>query len=192
MARQIVTSADAPSSPLFSQAVKAGPHVYVSGAAGLDPRTGALAGDTIQDQARQALTNCETILRAAGASLDDVVEVGVLLTNPADFAGLNEEYARWFPADPPARYVAKLGRRAARAARLDPDDGLHRLIAVRTGSSGPPPVSRPTGPWAPPIPPGGPARSGPAAGSQGRRSARCRGRTSSTCGTRHRRRAGSS
>jgi reactive intermediate/imine deaminase len=109
MARQIVTSADAPTSPLFSQAVKAGPHVYVSGAAGLDPRTGALAGETIQDQVRQALTNCETILRAAGASLDDVVEVGVLLTNPADFAGLNEEYARWFPVDPPARYVAKLG-----------------------------------------------------------------------------------
>ena len=109
MARQIVTSADAPTSPLFSQAVKAGPHVYVSGAAGLDPRTGALAGETIQDQVRQALTNCETILRAAGTSLDDVVEVGVLLTNPADFAGLNEEYARWFPVDPPARYVAKLG-----------------------------------------------------------------------------------
>ena len=109
MARQIVTSADAPTSPLFSQAVKAGPHVYVSGAAGLDPRTAALAGETIQDQVRQALTNCETILRAAGTSLDDVVEVGVLLTNPADFAGLNEEYARWFPADPPVRYVAKLG-----------------------------------------------------------------------------------
>jgi reactive intermediate/imine deaminase len=109
MAHQIVTSADAPRSALFSQAVKAGPHVYVSGAAGIDPETGDLAGDTIGDQARQALANCEAILRAAGASLDDVVEVGVLLTNPADFAGLNEEYARWFPADPPARYVAKLG-----------------------------------------------------------------------------------
>jgi reactive intermediate/imine deaminase len=109
MARQIVTSADAPRSALFSQAVKAGPHVYVSGAAGIDPATGDLAGDTIGDQARQALANCEAILCAAGASLDDVVEVGVLLTNPADFAGLNEEYARWFPADPPARYVAKLG-----------------------------------------------------------------------------------
>ena len=109
MPRQIVTSAEAPGSALFSQAVAAGPHVYVSGAAGIDPVTGNLAGDTIQDQVRQALTNCEAILRAAGASLDDVVEVGVLLTNPADFAGLNEEYARWFPADPPARYVAKLG-----------------------------------------------------------------------------------
>jgi 2-iminobutanoate/2-iminopropanoate deaminase len=41
--------------------------------------------------------------------MDDVVEVGVLLTNPSDFAGMNEEYANWFPARPPARYVAKLG-----------------------------------------------------------------------------------
>ena len=109
MTRQIVRTADAPASALFSQAVKAGPSVYVSGAAGIDPETGALAGDTIGDQARQALTNCDAILRAAGASLDDAVEVGVLLADPADFAGLNEEYARWFPADPPARYVARLG-----------------------------------------------------------------------------------
>jgi Endoribonuclease L-PSP len=60
--------------------------------------TGSLAGDTIQDQARQAMANCEAILQAGGTSLDDVVEVGVLLANPADFAGLNAEYSRWFPA----------------------------------------------------------------------------------------------
>ena len=112
MPRQIITTADAPSSPLYSQGAKAGPHVLVSGIAGIagiDPSTGSLAGDTIQDQTRQALTNCQAILQAGGASLDDVIEVGVLLTNPADFAGLNEEYARWFPSEPPTRYVAKLG-----------------------------------------------------------------------------------
>jgi reactive intermediate/imine deaminase len=109
MPRQIITTADAPSSPLYSQAVKAGPHVFVSGSPGIDPSTGSLAGDTIRDQTRQALTNCQAILRAAGASLDDVIEVGILLTNPADFAGLNEEYAQWFPSEPPTRYVAKLG-----------------------------------------------------------------------------------
>jgi len=108
MPRQIITTANAPGSPFYSQGVKAGPHVLVSGIVGIDPSTGSLAGDTIQDQTRQALTNCEAILRA-GASLDDVIEVGVLLTNPADFAGLNEEYARWFPSGPPTRYVAKLG-----------------------------------------------------------------------------------
>jgi reactive intermediate/imine deaminase len=109
MPRQIITTANAPSSPLYSQGVRAGPHVLVSGIVGIDPNTGSLAGDTIQDQTRQAMTNCKAILEAAGASLDDVIEVGVLLTNPADFASLNEEYARWFPAEPPTRYVAKLG-----------------------------------------------------------------------------------
>jgi 2-iminobutanoate/2-iminopropanoate deaminase len=44
-----------------------------------------------------------------GASLEDVLEVGVLLADPADFAGMNDEYATWFPVDPPTRYVAKLG-----------------------------------------------------------------------------------
>jgi enamine deaminase RidA (YjgF/YER057c/UK114 family) len=87
----------------------AGPHLLVSGIVGIDPSTGSLAGDTIQDQTRQALTNCQAILQAGGARLDDVIEVGILLTRPADFAGLNEEYARWFPSEPPARYVAKLG-----------------------------------------------------------------------------------
>ena len=109
MARQVITTEGAPSSPLFSQAVKAGPFVFVSGTVGIDPSTGSLAGETIQEQTRQALTNCRAILEAAGASLDDVVEVGVLLSNPADFAGLNEEWARWFPSATPARYGVKLG-----------------------------------------------------------------------------------
>jgi reactive intermediate/imine deaminase len=109
MPRHIITTPNAPSSPLYSQGVKAGSQVFVSGTTGVDPSTGALAGDTIQDQTRQALANCAAILKAAGASLDDVVEVGVLLTNPNDFAGMNGEYARWFPTDPPARYAAKLG-----------------------------------------------------------------------------------
>jgi len=59
MPRQIITTANAPSSPLYSQGVKAGPHVLVSGIVGIDPGTGGLAGDTIQDQTRQALTNCD-------------------------------------------------------------------------------------------------------------------------------------
>jgi reactive intermediate/imine deaminase len=109
MSRQIISTPNAPSSPLYGQGVRAGSHIYVSGTTGIDPHTRALAGDSIQEQTRQALANCETILRAGGAGLDDVVEVGVLLTDPSDFDGMNEEYARWFPADPPARYAAKLG-----------------------------------------------------------------------------------
>jgi len=107
--REIVNTPNAPSSPLYSQAVKAGDHVYVSGFVGIDESIGGLAGPTIQDQTRQALRNCQAVMEAAGGTLEDVVEVGVLLANPSDFAGMNEEYAAWFPADPPARYVAKLG-----------------------------------------------------------------------------------
>jgi 2-iminobutanoate/2-iminopropanoate deaminase len=109
MPRQIITTGNAPSSTLYSQGVKAGPHVLVSGIVGIDPATSKLAGDTIQDQTRQALTNCQAILWAGDASLDDVIEVGILLTHSADFAGMNEEYARWFPSEPPTRYVARLG-----------------------------------------------------------------------------------
>ena len=109
MPRHIISTPNAPSSPLFAQAVRAGSHIYISGTTGIDPETRALAGESIQEQTRQALVNCRAILQAAGTTLDDVVEVGVLLTDPTDFDGMNEEYARWFSADPPARYAAKLG-----------------------------------------------------------------------------------
>ena len=109
MPREIVSTPHAPSSPVFSQAVKAGPTIYVSGMTGVDVSTGKVAGPTIQDQTRQALENCGHILEAAGATLDDVVEVQALLTRPEDFAGFNEAYASVFPASPPARSVSKLG-----------------------------------------------------------------------------------
>lgn len=68
-----------------------------------------MAGSSIHAQTRQALTNCEAILRAGGASLEDAVVVGVLLSDPGDFAGVNQEYAQWFFTDAPARYAAELG-----------------------------------------------------------------------------------
>ena len=107
--RQIIRTPDAPASALFSQAIRVGSTVYLSGITGIDPKTNQLAGSTIQEQTRQALINCEKILRAADAELDNVVEVHVLLATPNDFAGLNEEYAKFFPTDPPTRAVAKLG-----------------------------------------------------------------------------------
>jgi 2-iminobutanoate/2-iminopropanoate deaminase len=107
--KQVIRTPDAPSSPLFSQAIKVGSTVYVSGMAGIDPKTNQLAGSTIQEQTRQALINCQNILRAADATFDDVIAVQVLLTRPNDFAGLNEEYLKFFPTNPPTRSVAKLG-----------------------------------------------------------------------------------
>jgi 2-iminobutanoate/2-iminopropanoate deaminase len=107
--RQIIRTSQAPGSALYSQAVKAGSTLYVSGTAGIDPATNQIAGPTIQEQTRQALVNCENILRAAGATLENVVDVHVLLARPADFAGFNEAYLKFFPVDPPARAVGKLG-----------------------------------------------------------------------------------
>ncbi len=109
MSREIIRTTDAPSSPLFSQAIRVGSTVYLSGIVGVDPATKQLAGTTIGEQTRQALLNCQNILRAADATLADVVDVSVLLTRPSDFDGLNEEYAKFFPTDPPVRSVSKLG-----------------------------------------------------------------------------------
>jgi 2-iminobutanoate/2-iminopropanoate deaminase len=109
LSRQIFRTTEAPASPLFSQAIRAGSMIYVSGTAGIDPRTNTIAGSTIQEQTEQALANCDAILRAAGSSLASVVDVLVLLARPTDFGGLNEAWAKAFPKDPPARAVAKLG-----------------------------------------------------------------------------------
>lgn len=109
MSRQVIRTDQAPSSPLYSQGVKAGSTIHVSGMPGIDPTTGRLAGLTIQEQTRQAIANCGHVVAAGGGSLGGVVEVGILLTHPEDFAGVNDVFAETFPVDPPARYVAKLG-----------------------------------------------------------------------------------
>jgi len=106
--RDIIRTGDAPSSPVFSQAVRGGGLIFVSGQAPIDPATGKISGETIQEQTRQSLTNVRTILEAAGSGLDKIVSATVILVEESDFAGMNEEWARWFPADPPARQGAKL------------------------------------------------------------------------------------
>jgi 2-iminobutanoate/2-iminopropanoate deaminase len=109
MKKQIITTGAAPRSPLFSQGVRVGSIIYVSGMAGIDPATNKMAGATIQEQTRQALHNCKAIVEAGGGTLEDVVQVMVLLANPADFAAMNEEYAKVFGVEPPVRAVTKLG-----------------------------------------------------------------------------------
>jgi len=109
MSRQVVATPAAPSSPLFSQGVRVGSTVYVSGMTGTDVTTMQLAGPSIGEQTRQALRNGIAVVEAAGGTVDDVVQVTVLLAHPEDFAGMNEEYARVFVTEPPARAVVKLG-----------------------------------------------------------------------------------
>jgi len=109
MARRIVFTAKAAKPPAtYSQAVKAGGLVFVSGTGPHDPATGAIQGATIQEQTRQCLSNIAAILEEAGSSMDKIVSVTIVLRDEADFAGMNEEYVKWFPKDPPARQGAKL------------------------------------------------------------------------------------
>lgn len=109
MARRIITAPGAPQSPLFAQGVRVGAHIHVSGMTGLDVSTGQMAGPDIRTQTNQALANCELIIEAGGGSPADIVEVGVLLADPDDFAGMNEAFAQHFGEAPPTRYVARLG-----------------------------------------------------------------------------------
>jgi 2-iminobutanoate/2-iminopropanoate deaminase len=108
MTRAFVQTDGAPKNPAYSQAVKAGGLIFVAGQGPFDPVSGAIVGTTIQEQVRQCLTNIRAILEAGGSGLDRLVSVTFILGDPADFAGLNEEWRRWFPTDPPARQGAKL------------------------------------------------------------------------------------
>jgi 2-iminobutanoate/2-iminopropanoate deaminase len=109
MPRSIIFTTDAPKPPpTYSQAARAGGLVFVSGTSPADPATGQITATTIQGQTRQCLTNIAAILQAAGTSLDRAVSFTVILAEEEDFAGMNEEWLRWFPTDPPARQGAKL------------------------------------------------------------------------------------
>lgn len=109
MSRQIIFTPQAAKPPAtYSQAVKAGGLIFVSGTAPHDPQSGALVGATIQEQTRQCLKNIAAILESAGSSLDKVASVTIVLADEQDFQGMNEEYLKWFPSNPPARQGAKL------------------------------------------------------------------------------------
>jgi 2-iminobutanoate/2-iminopropanoate deaminase len=108
MPKEIIRTENAPTSPVYSQAVKANGFVFVSGQGPFDPATGEVVGTTIQEQTRQSLKNIAAILTAAGSSLEQVVSATFILGDEADFAGMNDEWSRWFPTDPPARQGAQL------------------------------------------------------------------------------------
>ena len=109
MKRTIIhTDAAATPHASYSQAVAAAGLVFVSGTLPVDPSTGAVVGTTIQEQVAQSLRNISAILTAAGTSLENIVSATVILVDGADFAGMNEEWSKWFPKDPPARQAAQL------------------------------------------------------------------------------------
>lgn len=102
----IATTAAPPAIGPYSQAIRAGDLVFVSGQVPVDVRTGKLA-EGIAAQTRQILENLRAVLVAAGATMDQVVKVTIFLGRWEDFAAMNEVYATYFVARPPARSVVQ-------------------------------------------------------------------------------------
>ena len=115
--KTVLNSANAPAAiGPYSQGIRAGSTVYVSGQLPIIPATGELHGGSIAEQTAQALRNIEAILAEAGYTLADVVKTTVLLRDIGDFAEMNAAYAGFFPENPPARacyQVACLPKNAA-------------------------------------------------------------------------------
>jgi 2-iminobutanoate/2-iminopropanoate deaminase len=87
----------------YSQAIKAGGFVFVSGQIAIDPRTGDLVAGGIAEQTERVLKNVSAVLEAAGSSLAQVVKTTVFLADMKEFSAMNEVYATFFSAEPPAR-----------------------------------------------------------------------------------------
>ena len=102
--RRVIATDRAPAAiAAYSQAIEVGNTLYLAGQLGMDPRTRELVPGGIGAETRQAITNCQAILEAAGYTLADVAQVQVLLADINDYAALNEVYVTFFPKDPPAR-----------------------------------------------------------------------------------------
>jgi 2-iminobutanoate/2-iminopropanoate deaminase len=118
MNKTIVRTAAAPGAiGPYSQGIRSGNLLFLSGQIALDPATGTLIPDAdVAAQTRRALMNIQGVLAAAGASLDNVVKTTVFLKDMNDFAAMNAAYAEFFTSSPPARStveVARLPRDAA-------------------------------------------------------------------------------
>ena len=109
--REAISAPDAPAAiGPYSQAIKSGSLLFLSGQIPLDPATGQLVPGGIEAQTRQVFTNIAAILTAAGATFDNVVSATVYVADMNDFAKVNEIYATYFSAPAPARATVQVAR----------------------------------------------------------------------------------
>ena len=111
MEKQVVNTDQAPAAiGPYSQAVKVGEMVFVSGQIPIDPATGDIVQGDIKAQTRQVLTNLNAVLTAAGSSLEKTVKTTVYITNMDEFSQVNEVYSEFFTDQPPARACVEVSR----------------------------------------------------------------------------------
>lgn len=94
----------------YSQAVRAGNMIFLSGQIPLNPSNGQLVEGTIQQQTERVLENIKAVVESVGLTLESVVKTTVFLKSLTDFPQMNEVYARYFPANPPARSTVEVAR----------------------------------------------------------------------------------
>ncbi len=109
--KEVIFSADAPA-PIgpYSQAIRCGDLLFLSGQIGVNPQTKKVIGDSIEEQTRQVLDNLKAVLAANDMTLADVVSTTVYLKDMGDFAKMNAVYATYFPSAPPARATVQVAR----------------------------------------------------------------------------------
>ena len=111
MAREIIATDDAPKAiGPYSQAVKAGGMVFISGQIPIDPKTGMVVQSDIKTQTKLVMENTKAIITSAGCAMSDIVKATIYLKNMSDFAAVNEVYGNYFPVDPPARATVEVSR----------------------------------------------------------------------------------
>lgn len=102
--KQIISTSNAPAAiGPYSQAVQVGNILYTSGQIAIDPQTGNLAGNTIEEQTKQVMKNLSAILEAAGYTFGEVIKTTVFITDMSQFGTVNQIYGECFTANPPAR-----------------------------------------------------------------------------------------
>ena len=118
--KQAISSPNAPEAiGPYSQAIKSGNTVYLSGQIALDPKTKQLMSDaSIEDQTRLVLENIKAVLAADGLTMDNIVSATVFLTDLANFAKMNEVYATYFRNMPPARATVEVAH-LPRSAKIE-------------------------------------------------------------------------
>lgn len=111
LAREIIATDDAPKAiGPYSQAVKAGGMVFISGQIPIDPQTGLVVQSDIKTQTKLVMENAKAIIASAGCAMSDIVKATIYLKNMSDFAAVNEVYGGYFPVDPPARATVEVSR----------------------------------------------------------------------------------
>jgi 2-iminobutanoate/2-iminopropanoate deaminase len=107
--RSVVTTTEAPGAVgPYSQAIATDGFVFTAGQIPINPASGKVEAETIEEQTRQVLSNIDAVLRAAGSHLNRVVKMTVFMTDLGDFQAMNGVYAEFFPAEPPARSAVQV------------------------------------------------------------------------------------